>query len=97
MNILVNLGKKLGVVPALVETVSCVMRGRAIPEQTGCPIVSKPRDNVVAMMVLNFLTLGGRTNHVDEVRALLLEAGFNQIDVIKLPTTVGATRVRGQV
>lgn len=59
--------------------------------------VSRGRDSVVAMMGLNWLTLGGRSYGLDEVKALMAEAGFTKVVVRKLSARVGATVVQGTV
>ena len=57
--------------------------------------VSRGRDSVVAMMGLNWVTLGGRSYSLDEVTALMTEAGFSKVSIRKLPARVGATVVLG--
>lgn len=57
--------------------------------------VSRGRDSVVAMMGLNWLTLGGRSYTLAEVRELMTEAGFSNVTVRLLPSRVGATVVMG--
>lgn len=57
--------------------------------------VSRGRDSVVALMGLNWLTLGGRSYSLDEVKGLMAEAGFSRSSVQKLPFQVGATVVTG--
>lgn len=57
--------------------------------------VSRSRDSVVAMMGLNWLTLGGRSYSLDEVETLMKGAGFSKIKVRKLSMQVGATVVQG--
>ncbi|HNN95565.1 MAG TPA: methyltransferase [Pseudomonadota bacterium] len=57
--------------------------------------VSRGRDSVVAMMGLNWLTLGGRSYTLDEVTELLTTAGFSKVTVRKLSARVGATVVMG--
>ena len=57
--------------------------------------VSRGRDSVVAMMGLNWLTLGGRSYTLAEVTAMMAAAGFSKVIVRKLPSRVGATVVMG--
>ena len=57
--------------------------------------VSRGRDSVVAMMGLNWLTLGGRSYTLDEVTELMAAAGFSKVTVRKLSSRVGATVVMG--
>lgn len=57
--------------------------------------VSRGRDSVVAMMGLNWLTLGGRSYALDEVTEMMATAGFAKVTVRKLPIRVGATVVMG--
>jgi hypothetical protein len=57
--------------------------------------VSKVRDNMAAMMGLNWLTLGGRSYTLTETVDLLKAAGFSQVKVTKLAMRIGATMVQG--
>lgn len=57
--------------------------------------VSRGRDSVVAMMGLNWLTLGGRSYTLVEVTEMMTVAGFSKVAVRKLPSRVGATVVVG--
>jgi hypothetical protein len=57
--------------------------------------VSRSRDNVAAMMGLNWLTMGGRSYKLSEVVELLGSAGLSRVRVTKLPARIGATLVQG--
>lgn len=57
--------------------------------------VSRGRDSVVAMMGLNWLTLGGRSYTLGEVTEMMAASGFAKVTVRTLPSRVGATVVMG--
>jgi SAM-dependent methyltransferase len=56
--------------------------------------VSRGRDNVAAMMGLNWLTMGGRSYSLPEIVDLLKSVGFQRTRVTKLPLHIGATLVQ---